>query len=58
MTNAPVLRSPKNSINHSQQNASAEQITIRDMLSNVEDADGNIYFQSATTVIKNDEKIF
>ena len=49
VTNAPVLRSPNNSINHSQQNASAEQITIRDMLSNVEDADGNIYFQSAAT---------
>ncbi len=49
VTNAPVLRSPNNSINHSQQNASAEQITIRDMLSNVEDADGNIYFQSAVT---------
>ena len=26
------------------------------MLSNVEDADGNIYYQPATTVIKNDEK--
>lgn len=49
VTNAPVLRSPNNSINHSQQNASTEQITIKDMLSNVEDADGNIYFQSAVT---------
>ena len=56
VTNAPVLRSPNNSINHFQQNASAEQITIKDMLSNVEDADGNVYYQPANTVIKNDEK--
>lgn len=47
VTNAPVLRSPNNSINHFQQNTSAEQITIRDMLTNVEDADGNVYYQSA-----------
>ena len=47
VTNAPVLRSPNNSINHFQQNTSAEQITIRDMLTNVEDADGNVYYQPA-----------
>ena len=49
VTNAPVLRSPNNSINHFQQNTSAEQITIRDMLTNVEDADGNVYYQPAVT---------
>lgn len=49
VTNAPVLRSPNNSINHFQQNTSAEQITIREMLTNVEDADGNVYYQPAVT---------
>ena len=47
-----------NIVANNSQNINPAQITIRDMLSNVEDADGNIYYQSATTVIKNDEKIF
>ncbi len=40
---APV----NNSITNNSQNINPAQITIRDMLTNVEDADGNVYYQSA-----------
>ena len=56
-TQSNIMKSASNNIvANNSQNINPTQITIRDMLSNVEDADGNIYYQPATTVIKNDEK--
>ena len=56
-TQSNIMKSTSNNIvANNSQNINPAQITIRDMLSNVEDADGNIYFQPATTVIKNDER--
>ena len=49
-TQSNIVKSTSNNIvANNSQNINPAQITIKDMLSNVEDADGNIYFQSAVT---------
>ncbi len=53
MTNAPVSGSSYNRINHNGEKSNPEQITVKEMLKDVVDSDGNVYYQSVNSETSN-----